>query len=61
MSDNEKLLCDIKTLMDSIKLDWREIDANRFKPEVVMEIKMHIKLCLDELKELHQRLDNIQI
>ena len=59
MSNKENLIRDIKTVMEAIRLDWMEIDQNFINPEQVSELKLHIQYCLEELKKLYERLDEL--
>ena len=56
MTEKEKLLRDMKTLFESIRLDWQEIGAKFLTPEDCQQIKRHIQWCLDELKTLYNKL-----
>lgn len=57
MKDREKLLRDIETLLEAVRLDWRDIESKHLTQEEKTGIKKHIRWCLDELKILHKKLD----
>ena len=56
MSQKEKLLRDIKTLMESVHQDWSDLSALQLSQEDRAGIRKHIELCLAELKELKKKL-----
>lgn len=57
MTSQEKLQRDIDTLRESIKLDWQDIATNQLSANDKKGIKQHIQLCIDELKNLNERLE----
>ena len=59
MNTHERLVFDIKTLMESVGRDWREIDRNLLNPELVDDLRKNILYCYEELKDLYARLDHI--
>jgi len=56
MSQKEKLLRDIKTLMESVHQDWSDLSALQLSQEDRAGIRKHIERCLAELKELKKKL-----
>ncbi|HOY87623.1 MAG: hypothetical protein V9G21_06945 [Methylotenera sp.] len=57
MTKQEKFKRDIESLSDSIKLDWQDIASKQLSLEEKQGIIQHIKWCISELKELHERLE----
>ncbi|MGC2410892.1 MAG: hypothetical protein WA441_13085 [Methyloceanibacter sp.] len=60
MTDQEKLLRDMKTLMESIKLDWSDVGTKALTGEERTQIRTHIEWCIKELKSLHELLDSLK-
>lgn len=57
MTEREKLIRDIKTLNESIRLSWVEIDRKQFGDATELSfIRANIELCIKELSELLRRL-----
>jgi len=57
MKKQDKLFRNIKTLRESIRLDWRDVGSLNLSAEEIIGIKKHIKWCTDELQELNSQLD----
>ena len=55
----QKLLCDILTLRESIKIDWEELYANPLREQERREIHEHMEACQAELKTLLERLSKL--
>lgn len=58
MTNEEKLIKNIETLKQSLRLDWRDLSASQMSIEDRNNIKAHIKWCLSELKELEIKFSN---
>jgi len=56
MTETERLLRDIRTLRESIKIDWGDLDSNPLREEERKHIRMHLEQCQTELKDLLDRL-----
>ena len=56
MTNAERIVQDIATLRASISLGWQEIAAAATREEADA-LRQHIKMCLDEMSELYQRLE----
>lgn len=59
MNEKEKLIRDIDTLRESIRLDWQEIGTKSLTDEEKQGIRQHIGWCQNELDNLLKRLDSI--
>lgn len=59
MKETEKLLRDINTLRESIKLDWKDLSTLQLTEKERSEIKQHIEWCQNELKDLFARLSTM--
>lgn len=57
MTSQEKLQRDIDTLRESIKLNWQDIATKQLSPNEKQGIKHHIQWCMDELKNLYEKLE----
>ncbi|HXY58805.1 MAG TPA: hypothetical protein VEH76_09500 [Methylocystis sp.] len=55
----QKLLRDILTLRESIKIDWEELYANPLREQERREIYKHMEVCQAELKILLERLSRL--
>jgi hypothetical protein len=51
MTDKDKLLRDIDTLRESIRLDWVDLARLSLTQEERGGIRQHIELCFRELQE----------
>ena len=56
MTETEKLLRDIRTLRESIQIDWDELYANPLREEERRELRRHLAHCQAELATLLHRL-----
>jgi hypothetical protein len=61
MTETDKLLRDIRTLRESILIDWDELYANPLRENERTEIRRHLELCHDELKALLRRLEALSL
>ena len=48
---------DADALIESLRLDWRELAEGSHTAEQAEGIKIHMKWCLEELEGLPQQLD----
>ena len=55
----EKLLRDMHTLRESIKIDWDALYANPLREQERRDIYKHMELCQQELKLLLERLSEL--
>lgn len=58
MTEREMLERDIATLRDSIKLNWIDLDRLELSPEDRSGIRENIRVCLNDLQQLLERLDH---
>ena len=61
MTETEKLLRDIQTLRELIKIDWDDLASNPLREEERKNIRVHIELCQIELKNLLDRLWSLDV
>jgi hypothetical protein len=59
MPQVEKLLRDIHALRESIQIDWEELCSNPLREAERTEVRKHMELCQAELKQLLDRLSNL--
>ena len=56
MTEIEKVLRDIHTLRESIKIDLADLCSNPLREEERRKLHAHLELCQAELKTLIERL-----
>lgn len=56
LTKKEKLICDIRTLLESVRLDWAELAEKALTKAERKEIRKHIDRCFKELRNLYERL-----
>jgi hypothetical protein len=56
MTETEKLLRHIHALRESIKIDWADLNSNPLREKEREDIRSHLEICQDELKNLLDRL-----
>jgi hypothetical protein len=57
MTEREKLIRDIDTLIDSLREDWKDLATKNMTPEERADTKQHIQWLVQELEELLRKLD----
>ena len=57
MTEVERLKEKVDLLKESIRMDWLDIGVEALTNEQRGDIRMHILLCIDDMKELVQQLD----
>ena len=57
MAEVEKLRADVDTLKESIQRDWVDMATKPMTKEERADLRQHIRLCIKEMKQLVQRLD----
>jgi hypothetical protein len=60
MKEIEKLLRDIASLRESIQIDWDELYSNPLREEERRHLRNHLQLCHAELKNLIERLHELE-
>jgi hypothetical protein len=58
MTKQEKLIRDINTLTESVRLDWRDLASLTLQPIERSAIRRHIDQCIMDLTELRAQLDS---
>ena len=61
MNEHEKVMRDIEGLLESIRLDWQEIQFSTMSTEETSTIRKHVEWCITELKKLEEKLGQMII
>ncbi|MEN8820051.1 MAG: hypothetical protein ABF271_02990 [Abyssibacter sp.] len=56
MKQNVKIIRDITTLRESIRQNWKDLEALHLSDEEIEGIRTHIDWCQSELAELRDKL-----